>query len=177
MNAYSKEEILSWYQDYRDHTNTARSISQKFQVKHETMIKAFKKLGLTVRIPGFRIGNFRGIPGIDLLRLHYLWFYKFSYKRRALRKSLSFTLLEDDFIALVTSNCHYCGVSHLSETRNVNKNKVHMLTVDRMDSSKGYIKENCVSACKRCNTIKMDMPYNDFIDQINKITRHLNKSL
>lgn len=172
---YTKEQILAWHEVYKDHTRSVNSIAKQFGVKNTTLSSCFKRYGLYVRPSGFRPGNCRGVNGQDSIRLKYLWLYKFAYKRRASRKGLEFSLSEDQFLTLVTSNCHYCGQSYLSETRVVNKKAVQMLTVDRKDSNKGYTAENCVPACKQCNTIKMDYSYEEFINKINKIAKHLGR--
>lgn len=125
----------------------------------------------------FKIGNYRGqdVRPEVTLRQRYLWFFKFAYKRRAARKGILVTITDDEFVALVTGDCVYCGLSYKEEVRKVNKVWVNMLTIDRKDSSKGYISNNCVSCCKRCNTIKMDMSYDTFIAHITKILQHLGK--
>lgn len=125
---------------------------------------------------GFQPGNYRGLqvrPEVTL-RQQYLWFFKFAYGRRAARKKLEITITPDEFIKLVTSNCHYCGKEWQSETRRVNNAQVKMLTIDRKDSALGYTLENCVSCCKLCNTIKMDMSYAQFTTQIKLIASRLN---
>jgi hypothetical protein len=122
---------------------------------------------------GFKPGNHKGINGLDSVQASYLWFKRHAYMRRARIKNLEFALTDAEFIKLVTSNCYYCGKSWRSETRKVHKNVVPMLTIDRMDSEKGYLVENCVSACKRCNTIKMDIPYSEWVDHLKQIIHTL----
>jgi hypothetical protein len=138
------------------------------------MLNSFRRLGLKLRPSGFRPNNCRGKDGKDNLRLRRLWFFNFLYKRRAARKGLEVTITDQQFIELVTSNCHYCNKDWKLETRTCNGRNVQMLTVDRKDSSLGYTPHNCVSCCKRCNTIKMDMSYDEFIKQIKAIAQHLN---
>lgn len=170
---YNNQEVLRWYEDYKDYRVSVNTISQKYKIKNWTMIARFKKLGLKIRPAGFRVNNCRGKDGEDNIRLRYLWFFKFNYKRRAARKGFEVTLQDDEFIKLVTSDCHYCGKSWRSEERTCNGKQVKMLTIDRKDSSKGYNFNNCVSSCKRCNTIKMDMSYEEFIERIKAIHSHL----
>lgn len=127
---------------------------------------------------GFKPGNYKGrqVKPEVTLRSRYLWFFKFAYKRRAKRKNLEVTITDDDFIRLVTTDCHYCGKSWQSETRICNRSPVAMLTIDRKDSKLGYILENCVSSCKECNTIKMETPYTEFIARLKRIIAHLEQS-
>lgn len=170
---HSEQEALTWHQVYQDYRVSSASISKQFGIKHETMLATFRRYGLKLRPSGFRPNNCRGKDGIDSIRLRMLWLFKFAYKRRAARKNLQITISEDEFIALVTSDCHYCGKSWKKEVRTVNRREVRMLTIDRKDSSKGYVSENCVSCCKRCNTIKMDMSYEEFLSQIKDIAQNL----
>lgn len=77
-------------------------------------------------------------------------------------------LTYEDFIELIKdSNCHYCSKKLIfSEyTRDENKNYTsRAYQLDRMDNSKGYIKENLVPCCWNCNRMKSDIYlYKDFI--------------
>lgn len=46
-------------------------------------------------------------------------------------------------------SCTYCGATQ-DEIR---------LTLDRVDNSLGHLKTNVVPACRRCNFIRRDMPF------------------
>lgn len=166
---YSDAEVVLWHKDYSNKANTARFVSQKYGVKHETMLRRFRKLNLWLRPSGFRAANYKGGNPPDSLKYRYLWFLKFAYKRRAIIRGIDFTLSDDQFIELVTSPCYYCGTSHLSETRVVHKVKVNMLTVDRIDSSKGYTLDNCVAACKQCNFMKLDYSVDEWFAKMKQI--------
>lgn len=41
--------------------------------------------------------------------------------------------------------------------------------IDRIDSSKDYSSDNCVPCCSRCNIMKLNIPYSEFLDSIKKI--------
>lgn len=125
-------------------------------------------------IVGFKKGNYKGTsvrPEVSI-RSRYLWFFKFAYCRRAKRKGLEVTLTDDEFINLVTTNCHYCNRPWDSDTRRVNGSLVKMGTIDRKDASKGYTTENCVPSCKQCNTTKMDYGYDEFKAHIIRLYDH-----
>ena len=167
-------EVKALHESYCDHTLTVKSICDNNNIKCSTLIRYFKLLGLYIRPKGFRKGNCRGKDGNGNLRLRYLWFKKFAYERRAKRKQIKVEITDDQFISLVTGDCFYCGKSYLSETRVVNKNKINMLTIDRLDSNIGYVYSNCVTACKICNTIKMDQNVEDFKLKVVEIYNHMN---
>ena len=80
----------------------------------------------------------------------------YSAKKKGIRMELS----EEEYKELMQQPCTYCGF--LDEKKGFGG-------VDRMDSSKGYTKENCVSCCKKCNFMKTCLDPVTFIDR----ARHL----
>lgn len=170
---YTTEQVLQWYKEYLDFTVSVQTIANRHKVKNATLINNFKRRGLSLRPAGFRPGNCRGKNGLDCERLRYLHLMKFGYQKRAAFKGLEFTLTEDQFIDLVKGDCFYCGVSSSTEIRRVAKRNINMLTVDRVDSSKGYIMENCVTACMQCNTMKLNYSTEQFLNKIKAVyTKH-----
>lgn len=75
--------------------------------------------------------------------------YKFflsSNQKRGVSCQLSF----EDFLSFVkVDNCHYCHRKIEWFPRRSKKPNTYNL--DRMDNSVGYLKENCVVCCGRCN--------------------------
>lgn len=45
--------------------------------------------------------------------------------------------------------------------------------IDRIDNSKGYTKENSITACKQCNISKSTYSQQDFINWINNCYNNL----
>lgn len=43
--------------------------------------------------------------------------------------------------------------------------------IDRIDSTIGYLKNNCVSCCSKCNYMKMRLDKKEFIEQCIKISQ------
>lgn len=88
--------------------------------------------------------------------------YKFiSYKNGAKRRGLEWQLTKEDFEEYWNKNCFYCN------------NEISTIGIDRIDSTKGYVKDNIKPCCSLCNTIKLDLTYNEFIGQIIKIYNNL----
>ncbi len=83
------------------------------------------------------------------------------------------------FSNLVKSKCYYCGAEHSKKIEDRNcesktKNKIsdtilNINGIDRLDSSKGYIKDNVVTCCKHCNTAKNTMSVEEFMEWIKRI--------
>jgi hypothetical protein len=46
--------------------------------------------------------------------------------------------------------------------------------IDRVDNTRGYSIDNCVACCKQCNWAKRELPQQEFIDWIHRVSRHLN---
>lgn len=98
----------------------------------------------------------------------------YSYRKDAECRNIIFKLSKEEFKLMTKGNCYYCDIKP--------KNKFHQLGqygeyiyngIDRVDSSLGYIKENCVSCCKRCNQAKNDMPLDEFYLWINRLYSNL----
>ncbi len=94
-----------------------------------------------------------------------------------------------DWDKIVFRPCYYCGGKdvknkahhfvkkntflHLS-TEELDRFKVEMNGVDRVDSTKGYELENCLPCCGMCNKMKNSYPQQLFIDRVKQVYRHLN---
>lgn len=89
------------------------------------------------------------------------------------RKYKDWKLTVDDFSSLIHQPCYYCG-KHPSSDNMWNKGaqrissdeEVFINGIDRIDSSKGYTIDNCVSCCKICNRMKSDLSVAEFMNHI-----------
>lgn len=104
----------------------------------------------------------------------------YAYKYGAKERNLEFDLSREDFIFLTSQNCFYCGAIP-AQSAIGNKNKRHQYNgdyiyngIDRIDSSIGYIKSNCVTACKTCNIAKNKLNLGAFFKHIIKIYDYSN---
>jgi len=84
--------------------------------------------------------------------------YRFyALKSSAKCRGLIVEINIDDFIKITSDSCEYCG----KENRNFG--------IDRVDSSIGYLKENCASCCSTCNFMKLSMTKEQFLEQVRDI--------
>lgn len=95
-----------------------------------------------------------------------------SYVKRARVKGLDWSLDENDFLAITSQQCFYCG----SLPSNVSKSGVYSGDyvyngIDRINSELGYVSGNAVSCCAVCNRAKSDMALEDFLAWIEKFRR------
>lgn len=85
------------------------------------------------------------------------------------------TLTFDQWIAVVTRNCEYCGSPPMPRlARHYNTTTYLGNGIDRIDSKKEYDIDNCVPCCTICNRMKRDHSLLEFKHHIQRIHRHLN---
>ncbi len=95
-----------------------------------------------------------------------------TYKKSARERSYDFKLTLKQLSKLIKNTCHYCGTEP-NTTLILNKKAVCMYNgIDRMDSTKGYCLDNCVTCCENCNRAKMTLSYKEFLRLIEKIYLH-----
>lgn len=94
---------------------------------------------------------------------------------KARYKNREFTLTKDDVRNFVTKNCFYCGIAPLQKTSYKDKPGMVFLHngIDRVDTKKGYVIDNCVPACTDCNRMKCDLSIADFKEKIKRINQCL----
>lgn len=84
----------------------------------------------------------------------------------AIRRNLDWELSLDYFSDVVQKNCIYCN----SLPKTITKvSKLKRNGIDRIDSSKGYVLDNCVSCCKICNHAKNNLSTKQFLDWIQQV--------
>ena len=96
------------------------------------------------------------------------------YRRQAKQRDIVFSLKKNQFKKLVTSNCFYCNSRPKSIQKNIRANGEFIYNgIDRVNSSKNYTLDNCVSCCFLCNFMKRRLSQKDFYNQIEKIYRNI----
>ena len=77
------------------------------------------------------------------------------YERGAKDRGLCFDLTEADFREITSGRCFYCGCEPRRRSRLKNGHGHYDYNgVDRIDNAIGYTRDNCVPACRPCNTAK-----------------------
>lgn len=94
-----------------------------------------------------------------------------QYRDKAKKRKIPFYLGEREFEKLIKKNCHYCKLEPYNFIKDKRSNSIKIIYsgIDRIDSSKGYIKSNCVPCCKRCNLAKSDLTIEEFKNHIVRI--------
>lgn len=89
---------------------------------------------------------------------------KFSkYRSDAKYRGIEFKLTREQFDELVKLPCYYCGGFTKGKTVN---------GLDRVRSSKGYVKSNVRPCCKMCNVGKLDYSEREYIEHCKKVAEH-----
>lgn len=87
--------------------------------------------------------------------------FKYStYRYAANKRGYCFELTFTDFCQIIKHHCVYCG-------------RIDNIGIDRVDNTIGYTTNNCVAACGKCNTMKMDSTVSEFKEHIKQIYQHL----
>lgn len=99
-----------------------------------------------------------------------------QYRKGARQRGYEFKLDKKDFMDLLFKNCHYCGSEPYNtftlkkgSRKQTEKRSVNYNGIDRVDNKKGYTIDNCVTCCKNCNVMKMQLDLEDFKLHISKI--------
>ena len=118
------------------------------------------------RMKKYRIENPEKVQASNKARNENIDYHYSNYKRSAAAKQLVFEIDKETFITLVTSPCHYCGIV---QEKGFNG-------LDRMDSSVGYVTDNCVSCCEMCNYMKKCMSPDVFVKMAQHIDSYSKKT-
>jgi hypothetical protein len=99
-----------------------------------------------------------------------------TYVRHASKTGRPFTLSAEEFFALIRGNCHYCG-QRPSNCETVSYTGARFLYngVDKVKPYEGYVSENCVSCCWRCNYAKRDWSRDEFLSWAARLAAHQDK--
>lgn len=117
---------------------------------------------------GANNGRKGALPPYDKALRHRFRYYKYG----AIRRGHAWEFSLDDFAALVTRECWYCGVEPMHTTPRCSPD-VKFNGVDRVDNSVGYISGNVVSCCGDCNRAKRIMSVDSFLAMARRIAmRH-----
>lgn len=79
-----------------------------------------------------------------------------GYKYRANRRLFEFEIPKEIFVKMIYSPCFYCD-------NNTNRN-----SIDRVDSNIGYLMNNIVPCCLKCNIAKSDMSFEEFCNYLSR---------
>lgn len=95
------------------------------------------------------------------------------YSNRANQANRKFKLTREQFISIVTSNCHYCGIVPVQLVWNNWKSRYNegftYNGIDRKENNKGYTVSNSLPCCAVCNYAKSSMTYDEFLNYLSRV--------
>jgi hypothetical protein len=97
-----------------------------------------------------------------------------SCKKGARQRGLKWNLSRFVCLHLFQERCFYCGaepVKHFTVKRT--HGCFYSNGIDRIDSTKGYTRNNVVSCCTKCNFMKGSLSSEDFLAHLKQINRWL----
>jgi len=89
------------------------------------------------------------------------WFN--SLINSALKRGLAVSITFEQFVNIVSKPCVYCGYY----------DKESVIGIDRIDSNRSYVIENCVACCRVCNIMKHNHSLQYFTEHVLKIANHI----
>lgn len=108
--------------------------------------------------------------GYSVLHTSYL-----TYRNAAKKKNRVFELTEPEFEVITAKDCVYCGAKPRLIKKKSEFTQRHLNGIDRLDSNKGYILENCVACCTTCNFMKFNFTLTEWFAQMVKILEFVPK--
>lgn len=97
-----------------------------------------------------------------------------AYASSAKSRSLVFTLTRKQITEFLFDRCHYCSSPpYAIYTRHFvdgTSQTIHWNGIDRIDPTKGYTQDNCVSCCKICNAAKSNYSLEEFNNWVLRLT-------
>jgi hypothetical protein len=102
-----------------------------------------------------------------------------NYKSRAKKKGLNIDLDFNEFKCLIKQNCFFCNQEPQNMRKDFTKKRIGLSRgklngLDRVDSTKGYLKNNVIPCCEDCNKAKRNLSVSDFLIMIKNIYENLN---
>lgn len=89
-------------------------------------------------------------------------------KRKAISRNIEWSLSLEEFSETCGQPCYYCD-------NLIGEIVLYNSGLDRLDNNKGYIKENVVSCCNTCNSIKSNILSLEEMKQVAQLIINLRK--
>lgn len=88
------------------------------------------------------------------------------YKASARKRNYDWALTDEQAIYLMVSSCHYCGCDPGTHNQN------GLNGIDRKDNALGYLADNVVACCGKCNLMKGTRTEVDFLEHAMAIAKY-----
>lgn len=95
-----------------------------------------------------------------------------THIQSCLRRDIENQLTPEDLQFLQQKECLFCGRPPFNWTKWKTRNPIQYNGVDRLDNSKPYTLDNCVTCCKDCNQMKSKRGVQEFLDHCLRVARN-----
>jgi len=96
-----------------------------------------------------------------------------GYINNAKARDYFFDFTKEEFREIIKKPCFYCGSKPYQIAQNeVGSDFCIYNGIDRIDNSRGYVRDNCVPCCGKCNHAKTDLSKDDFLNLVKNIYFH-----
>lgn len=162
-----KLKIDKWFADNQEHV---KEYHKKYSKEHAKEKSEYNKANKEYFKQKRKEYEQQNIDKIRDQRKRYRKYLKARYKKYELgakERDFPFELSLEEFDEITKMPCEYCG-GYSDELDGSKFNGI-----DRIDSSSGYVYENCVPCCEMCNRMKMAYDLHDFLEHIKTITNYI----
>jgi hypothetical protein len=91
-----------------------------------------------------------------------------SHKRSARRRGIATKLSYEEYTAIASELCHYCGDIDIKTNPDTGVT-IQLNGIDRKNNEPYYELSNSLPCCKICNFMKTTKSYDDFVNRIRKM--------
>lgn len=148
-----EKDVKDFYKNSKRCKNCYNKAGNDYKKKHKDKIKSYRKLYNATHIK----------ERFDLKNRLIRW--KYNADKRNIEWKIS---LED--LQNMPQICYYTGIELTLKPNNKNT-----ISLDRLYSDKGYVKENVVFCCADINKMKREFPVEYFLYLCKKIATHKNE--
>lgn len=95
-------------------------------------------------------------------------------KLGAQARGIKWNLTKEQYFEVASQNCYYCGIEPIVKAPSKGKSLNGLVKsngIDRLDSNKGYVKDNCVPCCWIHNRMKGVLSLEAFIRECKQIAK------
>lgn len=147
---------------------------EEFDIKGDSKIRQYKDTRCKqckAKLGKLRISNYS-----DEKKLHHILLSRLlSAKKRAAKKNIEFDITLEDLVNMYNKQKGLCVITGLKMTYDVLNGRTYTnISLDRIDSQKGYTKDNTQLVCMIVNQIKSDLTYEELYYYCDKIVRSIN---
>ena len=97
-----------------------------------------------------------------------------NYINNCRNRNLVYSMPNEIMIKIFKSECYYCGQVPSNKMKICGQNQPYAYNgLDRIDNNRGYVPDNVVPCCKRCNKAKSNKTKEEFLNWVHDIKKRV----